>query len=59
MKLGQREVGSAAGQLLRLRDRVDPDVAGRPIALVVVTATGYGHVRNDDVVVVPIGALTL
>jgi predicted AAA+ superfamily ATPase len=59
VKLGQREVDSAAEQLLRLRDRVDTDVAGQPIALVVVTATGYGYVRNDGVVVVPIGALTL
>lgn len=29
------------------------------IALVVVTATGYGYVRKDGVAVVPIGALTL
>jgi predicted AAA+ superfamily ATPase len=59
VKLGQREVDSAAEQLLRLRDRVHTDVAGQPIALVVVTATGYGYVRKDGVVVVPIGALTL
>ncbi len=59
VKLGQREVDSAAEQLLRLRDRVDTDVAGQPIALVVVTATGYGYVRTDGVAVVPIGALTL
>ena len=59
VKLGQREVDSAAKQLLRLRDRVDTDVAGEPVALVVVTATGYGNVRQDGVEVVPIGALTL
>jgi predicted AAA+ superfamily ATPase len=59
VKLGQREVDSAAQQLLRLRDRVHTDVTGQPIALVVVTATGYGYVRKDGVVVVPIGALTL
>ena len=59
VKLGQREVDSAAEQLLRLRDRVDTDAAGEPIALVVVTATGYGYVRKDGVVVVPVGALTL
>jgi predicted AAA+ superfamily ATPase len=59
VKLGQREVDSAAEQLLRLRDRVHTDVTGQPIALVVVTATGYGYVRKDCVVVVPIGALTL
>ena len=59
VKLGQRQIDSAAGQLLRLRDRVDADVAGEPVALVVVTATGYGYVRKDGVAVVPIGALTL
>jgi len=58
VKLGQREIDSAADQLLRLRDRVDTDVAGEPVALVVVTATGYGYVRKDGVAVVPIGALT-
>ena len=59
VKLGQREVDSAAAQLIRLRDRVDTLIAGEPIALVVVTATGYGYVRKDGVTVVPIGALTL
>lgn len=59
VKLGQREIDSAAEQLLRLRGRVDTDVAGAPSALVVVAATGYGYVRKDGVVVVPIGALTL
>lgn len=57
VKLGQREVDSAAEQLLRLRDRVDTDVAGEPVALVIVTATGYGYMRKDGVAVVPIGAL--
>ncbi len=58
VKLGQREIDSAAEHLLRLRARVDTDTAGEPIALVVVTATGYGYVREDGVRVVPIGALT-
>lgn len=59
IKLGQGEVDTAAEHLIRLRDRVDTDVAGEPTALVVVTATGYGYVRKDGVTVVPIGALTL
>ncbi len=59
VKLGQRQIDSAAKQLIRLRDRVDSAVAGEPIALVVVTATGYGYLRKDGVTVVPIGALTL
>ena len=59
IKLGQGEVDTAAEHLIRLRDRVDTDVAGEPTALVVVTATGYGYVRKDGVTVVPVGALTL
>lgn len=59
VKLGPGEVDTAADHLIRLRDRVDTEVAGNPTALVVVTATGYGYVRKDGVTVVPIGALTL
>lgn len=57
IKLGLREVDSAAAQLLRLRDRVDSATAGEPLALVVVTGTGYAYVRKDGVAVVPIGVL--
>jgi len=58
-KLGQNEVERAAEHLIRLRERVDTDAIGEPLALVVITATGYGYVRKDGVVVAPIGALTL
>jgi hypothetical protein len=45
---------AAASGLLRLRDRI----AGRaPIALGVITGTGYGFTRPDGVVQIPIGAL--
>ena len=48
------EAGAAASGLLRLRDRI----AGRaPIALGVITGTGYGFTRLDEVVQIPIGAL--
>lgn len=57
VKLGHREVDAAAAQLLRLRRRIDSTATGEPLALVVVTATGYGYVRGDGVAVVPIGAL--
>jgi len=57
VKLGQSEVDVAAEHLLRLRDRVDTGATGDALALVVVTATGYGYVRKDGVAVVPIGAL--
>ena len=59
VKLGQNEVERAAERLIRLRERVDTNAIGEPLALVVITATGYGYVRKDGVVVVPIGALTL
>jgi hypothetical protein len=56
VKLGSHPsvVDPAAAQLLRLRDRV----AGRPpVALVVVTGTGYTLTRADGVLQVAIGAL--
>ena len=59
LKLGESGVDSAAKLLHRLRDRMDADAAGEPIALGVVTASGYGYVRKDGLAVVPIGALTL
>jgi len=58
VKLGLRDVDVAAEHLLRLRSRIDPEEAGEPLALAVITATGYGYVRTDGVAVIPIGALT-
>jgi uncharacterized protein len=58
VKLGLGEVDLAAEHLLRLRGRVDAAAAGEPLALAVITATGYGYVREDGVAVIPIGALT-
>lgn len=47
----------AADQPLRLKTRIDPSIAGEPLALVVITAGGYGYQRQDGVAVVPIGSL--
>lgn len=58
VKLGNGEIDAAAAQLLRLKARVDTSATGAPLALVVVTATGYGYRRQDGVTVVPIGALS-
>ena len=58
VKLGLRDVDVAAEHLLRLRSRIDPEEAGEPLALAVITATGYGYVRTDGVAVIPVGALT-
>jgi len=56
VKLGSSPAVADAGAsgLLRLRDRI----AGRaPIALGIITGTGYGFTRPDGVVQIPIGAL--
>ncbi|MCY3808666.1 MAG: DUF4143 domain-containing protein [Gemmatimonadetes bacterium] len=57
VKLGPRAVEEGARNLLRLAERVDPDVVGPPRALGVIVAGGYGHVRPDGVGVIPIAAL--
>ncbi|MFN2375438.1 MAG: DUF4143 domain-containing protein [Candidatus Binatia bacterium] len=57
VKLGTGEIDAAAVQLLRLKERVDPAAMGPPLALVVLTAGGYGYRRDDGVTVIPIGAL--
>lgn len=58
VKLGLGEIDAAAEHLLRLKARVDTSEVGEPLALAVITATGYGYVRKDGVAVIPIGALT-
>jgi len=57
VKLGLGEVDVAAEHLTKLRDRVDTAATGEPLALAVITGTGYGYVRDDGVAVIPIGAL--
>ena len=58
VKLGVGEVDAAAGHLAKLRDRVDTKATGEPLALAVITASGFGYVRDDGVAVIPIGALS-
>lgn len=57
MKMGPKAVEEGARNLLRLAERVDPEVVGPPRALGVIVASGYGYVRPDGVGVIPIGAL--
>lgn len=57
VKLGHGEIDAAASHLRKLRDRVDTGAIGEPLALGVITGTGYGYVRADGVAVIPIGAL--
>jgi hypothetical protein len=42
VKLGLRESDAVAEHLLRLKGRIDTEAAGQPLALTVITATGYG-----------------
>lgn len=58
VKLGANQVDQAAESLKKLRDRVDVEVAGEPVALGVITGSGFAYSRSDGVVVIPIGALT-
>lgn len=59
VKLGTAQVEAAVASLLTLRERIDVDVAGEPVALGVVTGSGYGYTRPDGISVIPIGALTV
>jgi hypothetical protein len=56
IKLGAstQVVDGAAADLIALRDKVD---APPPLALGVITGSGYGIVRKDGVLQIPIGAL--
>ncbi len=56
VKLGSdpRVVDAAAAALLRLRDKV---AGGPPLALGVITGTGYGFTRPDGVHQIPVGTL--
>ena len=57
MKLGPAQIEEAAQNLLRLKERIDTAVAGEPVALVVMTGSGYDYTRPDGISVIPIGAL--
>lgn len=57
VKLGHGQIEEAAANLLRFATRVDTRKCGAPSALAVIVGTGYGYIRNDGVVVIPIGAL--
>lgn len=54
---GTKAVDAAASNLVRFAKQVDTDRAGEPAVLAVITAGGYGYMREDGVHVIPIGAL--
>lgn len=54
---GEGAIEEGAGNLLKLRERVNPDRTGPPASLVVITGIGHGYARPDGVVLVPLTAL--
>ena len=57
IKLGSQRVDEGARNLLRLEQRVDQNLCGKPSMLAVIVSSGYGYMRPDGVGVIPIGAL--
>ncbi len=57
IKLGAGLVEEGAASLRRFRDVIDARKTGAPLALAVITGTGYGYRRPDGIDVIPIGAL--
>ena len=54
---GEGPIEEGARNLLKLRDRVDPDRTGPPAALVVIVGIGPGYTRPNGVVLAPLTAL--
>ena len=54
VKLNPDDVDDAAGSLLKFRDSVDTERHGTPVAMAVITSSGYAGRRSDGVDVIPI-----
>lgn len=57
IKLGAGLVDEGAEALLRFRMAIDTRKSGEPAVLGVIAGTGFGYVRPDGVVVIPVGSL--
>jgi uncharacterized protein len=57
VKLGTGQVDAAAANLLKFAKRIDTEKSGEPAALGVIVGNGYGYMRDDGVMVIPIGAM--
>jgi predicted AAA+ superfamily ATPase len=57
IKLGPGQLDKAAANLQRLARQIDTERCGSAAALGVVVGTGYGYLREDGIMVIPIGAL--
>jgi len=57
VKMGAKEIETAAKNLLILRNKINTDKMKEPSFLMVLTAGQYGYKRKDGVYIVPIGCL--
>lgn len=57
VKMGNKEIETAALHLLKLKNRIDTSKVGEPSFMMVLTAGEYGYRRQDGVWVVPIGSM--
>ncbi|MHC1692011.1 MAG: ATP-binding protein [Sphaerochaetaceae bacterium] len=57
VKLGGSAIESAAGNLLKLQQKIDTQRMNQPSFLMILTGGKYGYRRPDGVYVVPIGCL--
>ena len=57
VKMGAKEIETAAENLKTLRDKVNLDKMNEPSFLMVLTCTELGYRRSDGVYIIPIGCL--
>ncbi|MCA1680921.1 MAG: DUF4143 domain-containing protein [Actinobacteria bacterium] len=57
IKLGAGQIDAGAASLLKFAKRIDTEKCGEPAALGVIVGMGYGYVRDDGVMVMPIGMM--
>ena len=57
VKMGAKEIETAAGNLKSLRDKINVEKMKEPSFLMILTATEFGYRRGDGVHIVPIGCL--
>ena len=57
VKLGTKQIETAAENLLSLKAKIDENKMGTPTFLMVLTGGQYAYQRKDGVLVVPVGCL--
>jgi hypothetical protein len=57
VKLGQKQIDEAAGNLLKLKEKIDIDKMHKPSFLLILTGGPFAFRRKDGVLVAPIGCL--